>query len=125
MVYTKDDGSHGFSWEQHYDFLLREHPEDLENIAQSKFSLLKTQQPDKTEYYEALKTELNERIGEAWDDNPDFGYKESDEVVKVFIKDKGLSELFRDVPALFHQDDINDINLDFEDDELADYLTEI
>ena len=123
MVYTKDDGSHGFSWEQHYDFLLREHPEDLENIAQSKFSLLKIQKPDKTEYYEALKTELNERIAETWDNNPNFGYKESDEVVKAFIKDKHLEELFSDVDALSCTDE-EILDFSVQDDDL-DYLSEL
>lgn len=125
MVYTKDDGSYGFNWQQQYDFLLREHPEDLENIVQSKFSLLKTQQPDKAEYYEELELELSNRIGDAWDNNPNFGYKESDEVVKTFIKDKRLGELFVDVPTLLDPDKIDDIDLTLEDDKLPDWLTEI
>ena len=100
MVYQKSDGSYGFSWQQQYDFLLREHPEDLESIVQSKFSLLKTQQPESAKYYEELEEELARRIGEAWDKKPNFGYQESDEVVLVFLKDKGLGELFSDVPSL-------------------------
>ena len=124
MVYQKSDGSFGFSWQQQYDFLLREHPGDLENIVQSKFSLLKTQEPQQTQYYEELKEELNNRIDEAWDKNPNFGYKDSDEVVKAFIKDEELEELFSDVPTLLEENEIDDINLDLEDDELADYLTE-
>ena len=126
MVYQKSDGSFGFSWQKQYDFLLKDHPEDLESIVQSKFSLLKTNQPEQAEYYEELSEELARRIGEAWDDNPNFGYKESDEVVKTFIKDLGLSELFSDVPTLLNQDDIaHDMVLDFEDDDIDDYLTEI
>ena len=126
MVYTKDDGSFGFSWQKQYDFLLKDHPEDLESIVQSKFSLLKTNLPEQAEYYEELSEELARRIGEAWDDNPNFGYKESDEVVKTFVKDLGLSELFSDVPTLLNQDDIaHDIELDLEDDDIDDYLTEI
>lgn len=119
MVYQKSDGSYGFSWQQQYDFLLKEHPEDLENIVQSKFSLLKTNQPDKAEYYEELEEELSTRIGEAWDKNPNFGWSDSNEVVKAFIEEEGLSELFRDVPALLDPDEI------FEDDNIDDYLTEI
>ena len=122
MVYTKDDGSFGFSWQQQYDFLLREHPEDLESIVQSKFSLLKENQPELAEYYEELETELNERIGEAWDNNPDFGYKESDEVVLTFLKDKGLSELFSDVPHFLHA--LREFEDEDFDDELINRLTE-
>lgn len=126
MVYQKSDGSFGFSWQKQYDFLLKDHPEDLESIVQSKFSLLKTNQPEQAEYYEELEEELSNRMGEAWDDNPNFGYKESDEVVKTFVKDLGLSELFSDVPTLSNQDDIaHDMVLDFEDDDIDDYLTEI
>ena len=125
MVYTKDDGSFGFSWQQQYDFLLREHPEDLESIVQSKFSLLKTQQPEKAKYYEELEAELTTRIGEAWDKNPNFGYKESDEVVKTFVKHKGLSELFRDVPALSSTDEDDEplemSDLSEEDELIAQY----
>ena len=120
MVYIKDDGSFGFSWQQQYDFLLREHPEDLESIVQSKFSLLKTQQPDKAAYYEELEEELARRIGNTWDNNPNFGYKESDEVVLVFIKDKQLGELFLDVPALSSTDEEPLEMSDFsEEDELV------
>ena len=105
MVYQKSDGSFGFSWQQQYDFLLKEHPEDLESIVQSKFSLLKGQEPEKAEYYEELEEELARRIAEAWDKNPNFGYQESDEVVLAFIKDEGLEELFSDVPTLLIAED--------------------
>ena len=98
MVYQKPDGSFGFNWQQQYDFLLREHPDELENIVQSKFSLLKTQHPEQAEYYEELKTELNERIGNA-SDSPNFGYKESNDIVLAFVKEKGLQKLFSDVSA--------------------------
>ena len=121
MVYVKEDGSYGFSWQQQYDFLLREHPDDLEGIAHTKLTLLKNQQPDKTKYYEDLDAELSERIAEAWDNNPNFGYKESDDVTKAFVKEKGLSELFSDVPTLLELDDVEDVDIDFEDDELEDW----
>ena len=96
-----------------------------ESIVQSKFSRIKTQQPSSASYYEELEEELSNRICEAWDKTPNFGYKESDEVVKTFVKDLS-SELFSDVPTLLNQDDIaHDMVLDFEDDDIDDYLTEI
>ncbi len=120
MVYQKSDGSFGFSWQQQYDFLLKEHPYNLDEIAHTKLELLKNQQPSLAKYYEDLDAKLSETISEAWDNNANFGYKESDEVVKQFIEENDLQELFSDVAVLNNKSDDDE----HFDDELIDGLTE-
>lgn len=105
MVYQKPDGSSGFSWQKQYDFLLEEHPENLEEIVSTKFQLLKWNEPLKADYWESLHEELNQKIASAWDRSSSLGWDEEDEVVKTFVKEKGLSELFSDVPALAQVED--------------------
>ena len=100
MVYIKEDGSHGFSCQKHYDFLLKEHPDCLEEIVHTKFMVLKEQEPENATHYEQLDNEFTQRLDTADDTNPNFGYSESDEIVRTFIREKGLTELFRDVPAI-------------------------
>lgn len=118
MVYQKPDGSYGFNWQQQYEFLLREHPENLEEIVHTKFMVLKHNEPQKADYYEVLDTELRGKINGVWDDNSSFGWQESDEVVKSFIKDKGLCELFSDIPALSSIEEDNELSDLTEEDEL-------
>ena len=103
MVYLKENGSHGFSYQQQYDFLLAGHPDCLEEIVHTKFMVLKEQEPENAAHYEQLDTELTERLDTADDSNSTFGYSESDDIVKTFIREKGLTELFRDVPAITDQ----------------------
>ncbi|SRR5579883_291078 len=101
MVYAKEDGSIGFSWQKQYEFLVREHPGNLEDIVQTKFDLLQESEPENTQYYESLSNQLTQRISSAWDENPtEFGYAQSDQVVKQFIADNDLNDLFADVPTI-------------------------
>lgn len=100
MVYIKEDGLHGFSYQQHYDYLLREHPDCLEEIVHTKFMVIKEQEPENAAHYEQLDNELTQRLDASSDTNPNFGYSESDEIVRTFIKEKEIAELLSDVPAI-------------------------
>lgn len=102
-MYIKKDGEHDFSYQQQYDFRLTEHPDSLEKIVHTKFMVLKEQEPENAAYYEQLDTELTERLDTADDSNSTFGYSESDDIVKTFIQELGLTELFRDVLAITDQ----------------------
>ncbi|MUG98921.1 hypothetical protein F7734_44160 [Scytonema sp. UIC 10036] len=112
MVYQNSD------WQKQYDFLLKERPENLEEIVTTKFQLLKWNEPLNAEHWESLHEELNQKIASAWDGSSLLGWDEEDEVVKSFIKEKGLGELFKDVPALAH------VLEDEEEEDGFDWLTE-
>lgn len=115
MVYQKPDGTSGFSWQLQYDFLLREHPDNLEEIVSTKFMLLKEKEPDNAEYYEQLDEKLRNKINSTWDDDSNFGWNEGNKVVRTFIKDKKLEDMFSDVTALSSTNEQSDLS---EDDEL-------
>ncbi|MUH00380.1 hypothetical protein F7734_52170 [Scytonema sp. UIC 10036] len=123
MVYQKPDGSTGFSAQLQYDFLLQEHPLNLEEIVSTKFQLLKWNEPLNAEHWESLHEELNQKIASAWNESSLLGWDEEDEVVKTFVKEKGLSELFSDVPALADVEDEEDdfVWLTEEDELIAQY----
>ncbi|MBO3463262.1 hypothetical protein G7B40_031305 [Aetokthonos hydrillicola Thurmond2011] len=136
MVYLKEDGTNGFSWGLQYNFLVKEHPTQLEEIAQARFQILAEENPEQAEYYQNLREQLDEKINEAWDnDSQNFGCVESSKVTQEFIKENNLMDLFEDFPALSSEIDQEvdfsgleddpeiDINLTGEDFEA--WLTEI
>lgn len=118
MVYTREDGTQGFSWKLQHDFLLREHPEMLEEIAHSRFEMLAEEQPEQAAYYKDLGDQLSAKINTASDQDKDFGYVQSDIVTKAFVKENNLIPLFADVPGL--STDIDTIDLSYLDDEEPD-----
>lgn len=115
MVYVKPDGTQGFSWKLQYDFLLKEHPEMLEEIAHARFEMLASDQPEQAAYYKDLGDQLRAKINAASDQNKEFGYIESDSVTKEFVKENDLMTLFEDVPGLSSQIDYLDFSFLEED----------
>lgn len=100
MVYVKQDGTHGFNWKLQYEFLLKEHPEYLEGIVDSRLAMLGQEQPAKFTYYEALRNRLRQKIDSEASRDESFGYLQSDIVTKNFVKNNNLTSLFSEVPQL-------------------------
>lgn len=105
MVYTKPDGTTGFSWKRHYEFLVKEHPENLEEIVQARLEALAFDEPEAAGYYQDLSSQLRKKLDQAVQDNPEFGYTDSDAITKEFVKTQNLTHFFDEVPAL--SDDID------------------
>ena len=124
MVYTKPDGTHGFSWKTQYDFLLREHPENFEEIAHARLEALAEEEPEHAAYYQNLSAQLRKKLDKAVQSDADFGYVQSDAITKEFIQEKHLTHLFENVPALSGEDELDlslldeEVDLSFLDEEL-------
>jgi glutathionyl-hydroquinone reductase len=120
MVYQKDDGSYGFSWEKHHDYLLKNHPQDLEAIVHARFNCLA--QADNPDVYTQLDEELTSDIADVLATNKNFGCVEIRSATKDFIKRNNLQDLFADLPELSSNiDDELDINPEQQDIDLEDF----
>lgn len=98
MVYIKSDGSFGGSWQKQLDFLKREKPNDLNHMLYAKLALLQRQEPERADYYEFLSKQLTQRISEAWNKNPEFGFDDAQVVTQEFITELHLEALLEDAP---------------------------
>jgi len=118
MVYVKPDGTGGFSWKKHHDFLLREDSDNLESIAHARFEMLAEEQPDKAAQFRAWDEGLRAKIDAASDRDENFGFVGSNLATKEFVKENDLMTLFDDVPGLSSQ--IDDLDFSFlEEDKTA------
>lgn len=124
MFYTKPDGTHGFSWKTQSDFLLREHPENLEKIAHARLEALAKEEPEDAAYYQDLSMQLRKKLDKSVQSDADFGYVRADVITKEFIQENYLTHLFEAVPALSGEDEPDlsllddEVDLSFLDEEL-------
>ncbi|WP_208346618.1 hypothetical protein [Aetokthonos hydrillicola] len=107
-----------------YDYLLAEHPDQLEEIVDARLEVLALEHPDKASYYKGLRSELSAKINSAWDNDQDFGWVQCCRTTKAFVKERNLMGLFDDVPALSSEIDqeMDETNHpddpDFDEDEI-------
>ena len=102
MVYLKANGNGAFSWQKQLDYLKREDPDNLEEIAHTKLMLLKQQEPEKADYYENLDNQLSDRINNALDETPDFGFDHAQALTHAFLIENDLETLLEDPETPTH-----------------------